>query len=206
MNAFEFAVVVLLSMMATSCTYTQEAISGGAVGAGAGFAIAGPVGAGVGAAAGAIATPLVTPGNWRMMRLLAIVAMALTLTACTPSHTPLSDALSSGNVVIKRTGHLAIWGLTKGHAAGLRVTRCRHFREAIVMSKGAHPERKLLADFDLIATILGQIHLQKGGLIISGHRSLSWLQLKTKGQNPETGALSLLTDSGSLFTRTSSLL
>jgi hypothetical protein len=63
MNAFEFAVVVLLSMMATSCTYTQEAISGGAVGAGAGFAIAGPVGAGVGAAAGAIATPLVTPGN-----------------------------------------------------------------------------------------------------------------------------------------------
>jgi len=55
--------VVALAAAVAGCTWTQKAVSGGAVGGVAGFAIAGPVGAGVGATTGAIMTPLASPGT-----------------------------------------------------------------------------------------------------------------------------------------------
>jgi hypothetical protein len=50
------AIVLTLSLAA--CTTMQEAVTGGAAGGVAGFALAGPIGAGVGGAGGAIMTPM----------------------------------------------------------------------------------------------------------------------------------------------------
>ena len=47
-----------LALALTGCTTMQEAVTGGAAGGVAGFALAGPIGAGVGGAGGAIMTPM----------------------------------------------------------------------------------------------------------------------------------------------------
>jgi hypothetical protein len=51
--------IVALVIALGGYTTMQEAVTGGAAGGVAGFALAGPIGAGVGAAGGAIATPMV---------------------------------------------------------------------------------------------------------------------------------------------------
>jgi hypothetical protein len=50
---------IIMALALSGCTFMQKAVVGGAVGGVAGFALAGPIGAGVGAAGGAIATPMV---------------------------------------------------------------------------------------------------------------------------------------------------
>jgi hypothetical protein len=60
-KALVFVAITAFAVAAAACTWTQKAVSGGAVGGVAGFAIAGPIGAGVGVATGAIATPIVAP-------------------------------------------------------------------------------------------------------------------------------------------------
>ncbi|HLN27510.1 MAG TPA: hypothetical protein VK395_07175 [Gemmataceae bacterium] len=50
--------VIALALVLTGCTIMQEAVVGGAAGGVAGFALAGPIGAGVGGAGGAIMTPM----------------------------------------------------------------------------------------------------------------------------------------------------
>ena len=47
-----------LVLALAGCTTMQEAVTGGAAGGVAGFALAGPIGAGVGGAGGAIMTPM----------------------------------------------------------------------------------------------------------------------------------------------------
>jgi hypothetical protein len=49
-----------LALALDGCTTMQEAVTGGAAGGVAGFALAGPIGAGVGGAGGAIMTPMMT--------------------------------------------------------------------------------------------------------------------------------------------------
>jgi hypothetical protein len=54
-------VAIVASVVALAgCTTMQEAVTGGAAGGVAGFALAGPIGAGVGGAGGAIMTPMMT--------------------------------------------------------------------------------------------------------------------------------------------------
>jgi osmotically inducible lipoprotein OsmB len=50
--------IVALALALAGCTTMQEAVTGGAAGGVAGFALAGPIGAGVGGAGGAIMTPM----------------------------------------------------------------------------------------------------------------------------------------------------
>jgi hypothetical protein len=50
--------IVALALSLAGCTTMQEAVTGGAAGGVAGFALAGPIGAGVGGAGGAIMTPM----------------------------------------------------------------------------------------------------------------------------------------------------
>ena len=50
--------IVAVTFLLTGCTTMQEAVTGGAAGGVAGFALAGPIGAGVGGAGGAIMTPM----------------------------------------------------------------------------------------------------------------------------------------------------
>jgi osmotically inducible lipoprotein OsmB len=50
--------IVALVVAIAGCTTMQEAVTGGAAGGVAGFALAGPIGAGVGGAGGAIMTPM----------------------------------------------------------------------------------------------------------------------------------------------------
>jgi osmotically inducible lipoprotein OsmB len=52
------ALIVAVAISLSGCTTMQEAVSGGAAGGVAGFALAGPIGAGVGGAGGAIMTPM----------------------------------------------------------------------------------------------------------------------------------------------------
>jgi osmotically inducible lipoprotein OsmB len=56
----KLAALVALVLTLAGCTTTQEAVTGGAAGGVAGFALAGPIGAGVGGAGGAIMTPMMT--------------------------------------------------------------------------------------------------------------------------------------------------
>ena len=54
----EVVAIVALVIALAGCTTMHEAVSGGAAGGVAGFALAGPIGAGVGGAGGAIMTPM----------------------------------------------------------------------------------------------------------------------------------------------------
>jgi hypothetical protein len=62
-RALAFLVVMALAAPAVGCTWTQKAVSGGAVGGVAGFALGGPIGAAAGATAGAVTTPMMVPGT-----------------------------------------------------------------------------------------------------------------------------------------------